>query len=308
VARLLPTLLVLGLLGGTAAAFALTEGLKLEKSPVTNTRIDRTFSPVCSCSKAVAHISFRLRKKDRITVAIVRDGKVVRTIVRRRHARRGTVSLSWDGRDDAGSVVAEGPYKARVHFDRAHRTIVLPNTIRVDTTPPTISLVRLRPTELSPDGDYRHEMLRVRYRINEPAHAILYVDGKRRVFGRFERTVDELRWFGRVGGRGVRPGVHRLALAARDLAGNLSRPREVGSVRVRYVELPRRIVHARAGTRFGVHVATDAPNVVWILGKRTGVGRRALVLRAPDRPGRYRLVVRANGHSARTVVLVEPRA
>ena len=45
-ARLLPILLVLGLLGGTAAAFAITEGLKLEKSPIGSTHVDKLFSPV----------------------------------------------------------------------------------------------------------------------------------------------------------------------------------------------------------------------------------------------------------------------
>ena len=39
-------MLVLGLLGGTAAAFAVTEGLKLEPSPILSPRIAKVFSPV----------------------------------------------------------------------------------------------------------------------------------------------------------------------------------------------------------------------------------------------------------------------
>ena len=38
-------LLVLALLGCTAAAFAVTEGLKLEKSPITNTLVDKVVAP-----------------------------------------------------------------------------------------------------------------------------------------------------------------------------------------------------------------------------------------------------------------------
>jgi hypothetical protein len=305
IARLLPTLVVLGLLGGTAAAFALTEGLKLEKSPITGTEVDKALAPRCGCPTRTARISFRLRKSDRVTVAIVRGDEAVRTIARDERAGGGDFSVSWDGRDDEARILAEGSYKPRVHLDRAHRTILLPNTIRLDTTPPTITLERLVPRVLSPDGDHRHDLLRVRYRTSEPAHAILYVNGKRRV--RTKRTRDELRWYGRVGGKAVPAGRYRLALAARDLSGNLSRPREVATIRVRYLELPRRLIRVRARTRFGIRIRTDAPNVVWNLGSRKGVGRRNLVLRAPDRPGRYRLLVRANRHAARAIVIVEPR-
>ncbi len=38
-------LLVLALLGCTAAAFAVTEGLKLEKSPITRTIVDKVVAP-----------------------------------------------------------------------------------------------------------------------------------------------------------------------------------------------------------------------------------------------------------------------
>ena len=37
--RLLSTVLVIGLLGGTAAAFAVTEGLKLQHTPITSTKV-----------------------------------------------------------------------------------------------------------------------------------------------------------------------------------------------------------------------------------------------------------------------------
>src|SRR5438477_12199752 len=69
--RLAPFLLVVALLGATAAAFAVTEGLKLEPSPVRSTDVDKVFSPVCDCLSRVAHIRFRLRKTDRLTLAIV---------------------------------------------------------------------------------------------------------------------------------------------------------------------------------------------------------------------------------------------
>jgi len=307
VSRLLSTVLVVGLLGGTAAAFAVTEGLKLQKSPITSTKVDSIFSPVCGCKTGRASIRFNLRKGDRLTVAIERGGKVVRTIVRGRPTPRGRVRVLWDGKDDSGVLLPDGSYMPRVHLAHAHKTIVLPNPIRVDTRPPRVSDVHVLRREISPDRDRRHDLLRVRYRVDEPARATLYVNGVRRVVGRFPRLSDELRWFGRVGGHGVPAGRYRLAIAARDVAGNLSKPIPIGTLRVHYIALAQRVLRVRAGTKFRVRALTDAPNVRWRLGKRSGVGRRKLVLRAPVKPGRYHLLVQVNRHAARALVVVERR-
>ena len=70
-ARLASTVLVVALLAATATAFALTEGLKLEPSPILGTRVDKVFSPVCRCESARARISFRLREADRLDIALV---------------------------------------------------------------------------------------------------------------------------------------------------------------------------------------------------------------------------------------------
>ena len=65
-ARFATASLVLGLLGGTAAAFAVTEGLKLEKSHVSGVRVETfEFGPSCDCATRKAHFSIRLRKSDR---------------------------------------------------------------------------------------------------------------------------------------------------------------------------------------------------------------------------------------------------
>ncbi len=81
-ARYAPIALVLALLAATAAAFALTESLKLEKSPITGTKVSKTFSPICKCPTRAARIAFRLRTANRLTTVIVDSGgKVVRTLV-----------------------------------------------------------------------------------------------------------------------------------------------------------------------------------------------------------------------------------
>jgi hypothetical protein len=45
VARVLSTAIVLALLAATAVAFAITEGAKLEHSPILRTRVSPIFSP-----------------------------------------------------------------------------------------------------------------------------------------------------------------------------------------------------------------------------------------------------------------------
>jgi FlgD Ig-like domain len=307
VPRFLSTVLVIALLGGTAAAFAVTQGLKNQPSPIAAPRIAKVFSPTCDCDTRVATIQFRLREPDRVRLQIVdAGGNVVRTLVPGRRLRRGTVSYTWNGRDDDGGFVDEGVYKPRVHLADQHRTIDLPNEMRVDTTAPAISIVSLAPRLISPNGDGHNDLVRIAYATNEPAHAILYVDGTRVIYTRGQLQRSSLDWNGRVDGRPVDPGVHRLRLAAEDRAGNVSGG-EDARVLVRYVELARDRIGANAGTRFGVRVFSDA-RVHWQLGARTGTAAPGLlVLRAPVRPSRYTLTVRVGDHAARAAVIVSKR-
>jgi hypothetical protein len=307
VPRFLSTLLVVALLGGTAAAFAVTQGLKIEPSPILAPRIDKVFSPVCDCETRVAGIQFRLRKPDRVRLEIVRGDTVVRTLVSGTRLRRGTVSYTWNGRDDQGRFVQEGVYKPRVHLTDQHRTIDLPNEMRVDTAAPSIALDSVAPRLFSPDGDGRGDRVVVSYRTSEPAHGILFVDGTRVVLTRRQLEHSSLSWNGRVDGRLVDAGRYRLRLAAEDRAGNLSGPGKPFNVVIRYVSLSRDRIDAKAGTRFGVRVSADAP-VHWRLGARHGTAKPGLlVLRAPRKPGRVPLIVSIGDHRARTVVRVERR-
>ena len=309
IGRLTGTALVLALLAGTGVAFGLTQALKLEKSPITATKVDKTFAPLCRCRTARALIAFRLRQADRVTVSLERGGNLVRTLVDDRRVKRGLFRVAWDGRDADGAVVPEGLYRPRVHLAQAHRTIVLPNPIRVDTTPPGIALVGLAPAVLSPNGDHRNDVLQVRYRVSEPARAALFVNGNRRVLGRFQRLSDTLRWFGRVNGVPLRPGVYRLEFVARDTAGNRSPRTGIGVVRVRYLDLARRLIRTGPRGLVAVQAITDVPRVHWRLGPRSGTSSRAVRVRAPARPGRYALVVTAGAHDATAAVVVRrPRA
>ena len=287
--RLPQTLIVLALLAATAAAFAVTERLKLEKSPITGTRVDKVFSPVCECARDIAEISFRLRGGQVVTVDMLNSKRrSVRTLVRNRRERAGRVTYVWDGRDDAGRVVPEGIYRPRVRLRRHGRTIVLPNPIRVDTTAPTIRLTRVFPRVFSPDGDGNADRVTAEYEIDEPARAMMLVNGRRRVLSKFRETQGRLVWFGRIGGLPVRPGDYEIRLRAFDRAGNRSARTRAVTVRVRYVELVPDRVEAVAGRRFAVGVVTDADVYRWLFNGRKGKFRKpVLVLRAPDEPGTY---------------------
>ena len=308
--RIAPAALIAALLVATAAAFAYTERLKLTPAPIKNTRVDRLFSPVCECGTDAARISFRLRRHDRITVSIVnRRGDVIRTLVSGRNHRAGAVLVYWDGRDDLGRLVGDGAYKPRVKLALNRRTIVLPNPIRVDTTPPRVELVQAKPLLISPDGDGRADRVIVSYRVDEPAQVSLYVDGVRRVVKRGSKQTGTIDWNGKVASTPLATGPHELSLVARDLAGNLGERTAPRRIVIRYVSLGRRKIVVRPGGTFALLVSADATRVEWHLGRRSrSVPPGTIHVRAPLQPGRYTLTVREHGHAVRATVIVRAAA
>ena len=202
------TALALVLLAATAAAFAVAERLKLERSPVTAPRLDRLLSPTCACPTGVASLALTLRRPDRIDVSIVdSDGDHVRTLVTDAERPRGVARFRWDGRDDQGDAVRDGRYRLRIHLDRAERTITVPTPVRVDGTPPAVELVEVRPSGalISPDGDGRRDRVLFRYRASEIAYATLVVRGTFAVRGRYYPAgPGRVSWRGRLRGRFAR--------------------------------------------------------------------------------------------------------
>ena len=304
-ARILPTVVVLALLGCTAAAFAVTEGLKLEHSPVANTHVGKVVAPDSLANQTVP-IAFLLRKPDRVSVDLVNgNGDVVRRLAHSRREPAGNLQFTWNGRADNGEVVPDGTYRPRVHLANARKTIVLPNPIRMDASPPIIKLVSVTPGSFSPNGDFVNDFIRVQYLTNEKSRALLYVDGdpKTRV-KRYLRT-GKIDWGGKAA-RYLRPGRHLIRLQALDLATNLGRPSRALPVFVHYLELRPRAVQVKTGRRFGFRVITDAKSYTVHLGslhaRRSG---RLLTLRAPA-PGRYVLRVAVRGDVEKARVTVTP--
>jgi hypothetical protein len=306
VARLAPTLLVAFLLAGTAVAFAVTQGLKLEKSPVFATRFADVFGPSL---EPPGTLRFKLRKRDTVTATVVdADGHPVRTLLDHEQRRPGRITLPWDGRTDTGAVAPEGKYRLRVRLADRRGTIQIPTEFRLDSSPPKLSVSGRVRSVFSPDRDGHADRVVIRYRTDEPARAILTVNGRQAEYGKLrERLARSADWVGKIEDRKLPPGRYVLRLRAEDAAGNLSPPSRAYVVRLRYIEIDAPQLVARAGTRFRVPVDTDAKRVRWRLAGRSGVGpARSLRVRAPARPGRYRLYVSVREHADLTHVVVRP--
>jgi len=307
-ARLIATLLVLGLLGGSAAAFAVTEELKLERSPIAGTRIPTAFSPVCRCSHDVARIRFRLRKPDSVTADVLdADGDPVARIAEGRSYPKGKLTLTWDGRNQGGGIVPEGGYKVRVHLAHRHETITIPNTIQVDMTRPKITLVRVTPTDrtFSPDHDGRRDHIAIKFNVSEVARPLLYVNGRLAIRGRLTHVTGVLYWSGRIDGRKLPPSSYHLSLRGRAVAGNRGAASPPPVVFIRYLTVLPRIVHTRPRYGFTVRVSSDARRVSWRLDGKSGKAQPGTIsLKAPKRHGRYRIAFTSVGHQAFAHVVV----
>lgn len=221
--RIATILLLLALLGGTSAAFAITQTLKDERLPTGLPRFDRrVIAPTCDCENDRVRMRLRLRSPDRVTAEIVdADGEPVRVLMQDEEVPAGRLRLVWDGRDDAGEVVSDGRYRLRVELEREGRSILLPTTVAVDTQAPRVRLVDVR---TSPGR------VRIVYRANARAAAVVSVEGEGIpetvvLRGRYRKPGRAaVNWGWRVDGEPVPPGEYTLYLRVRDRAGNLSEP------------------------------------------------------------------------------------
>lgn len=308
-------MLVVGLLGGTAAAFAVTEALKLERSPIARPRFTRLFAPTCSCEKQSARLRFRLRRSDDLDVVVVNDDETpVRTLVSSLEHARGVVRLDWDGRDDSGAVVPDGRYRLRVHLARARRTILIPIPTVVDTVRPRLRLLGAAPRVFSPDGDGRNDTVALTFTASEGGRPFFLVNGVVAGEGRFTRRGRGVaRWDGTMHGQELPAGRYEVRIRFRDRAGNFGHRSGTVDVRIAYIEVSPAVVLARRGGNLRFRVASDAQTFAWRLtrhGRKVAGDRTAspgvVVASLPNRlrRGRYVLHVTANGHSDTALVRV----
>jgi FlgD Ig-like domain len=234
VTRLAPTIVSLALMGASAAAFAVAERLKLQPSPVLGPVIERYFSPGCDCPTGGAELRFRLAQRDVVSVTVLNSqGQPVRRLLTETPLHRGRILLRWDGKADDRRPVPQGSYRYRIELQRKGRTVTLPFPVVADTTAPTVRIVSAEPVSLRAGTGGRAGRIKLRYRIDEHARLLVYFRGRVAVRGHLRPQLrGQLDWYARSGGRALPSGTYRIAVVARDRAGNPSAPAYV-TVRIR---------------------------------------------------------------------------
>jgi hypothetical protein len=304
--RLLTTVTLVGLLVATAAAFAITERLKLTKSAVYGTVISTRISPTCGCSYRRATIFFKLRRADDITVTVLNARGQDVALLSAQHYSRGPVTLTWNGRDDGNRRVHDGTYRVRIHLTGQHQTIEFPNRIQLDTKPPQVLSVEKSRDVFSPDQDHQADFVRITYTLSKPAHLAVYLGDTRVLYSRTSAK-GSIQWFGNGPNGTLKPGTYTLTVGAVDLSGNSTPVDQRARVRIeiRYIRLANTKIVARAGSAFEIGVSTDAKRYSWSLGRRKGKSTsHVLRLQAPTIRGRYTLTVTELGHGSRAAVFV----
>ena len=303
--RILSTGVLVGLLAATAAAFAVTERLKLTKSPITGTKIIRDhLSPAAHTTAA---INVRFRRGDVVTATIRDAGRhEVDTLVDHVRMPLGRHTFTWNGTTDAGTPARDGTYRLELHLARQRRTILLPNPITLDTKRPAVLGAGVARPFFSPDGDGQSDHVTIHYKLSEGAHVLVFLNGHRIIRGRSSLPRNKVSWDGRADGKLLPPGTYVLEVGAADVAGNTAKEKQEVAVTLRYIELlQRRFDNMRAGGTFHVGVSTDVKRYRWSFAGRKGVSSaRRLKLRLPAAKGTYRLTVTEDGHSDRAIVHV----
>lgn len=150
IVTILTLLLALVGLGVFIAPFA----FPIHPPVVQGIRSTVAFSPTAAVGGGTARISFKMNEPATITVAIVdpsdRGGKV-RATVKQGAVKQGRLTLKWDGKDDAGTLLPDGRYivniKARANtrsWSGKQRSWNSNRAILVDTTPPKLAQLRVQ--------------------------------------------------------------------------------------------------------------------------------------------------------------------
>lgn len=332
----------------TFAAFFVAQRLKSTAPVVQEIGVDPFFSPNQDGRFERARISFQLERDGVVDVDIVdASGDVVRNLLEDRSVRgRQQVRVRWDGRDDAGRRLPDAIYRLRLVLRREGRSVSLPRTIRLDTTPPAPRVLSIGPSD-APGP----ELLPTR--TGEPAGIRFFAPGRRpsveiwRTDLPEPRFVEELKiagelsedavgiatWDGTRNGRRVGPGTYVAVVRSRDQAGNIGesvpervlqgRPRRGerlpggGGITVRYLAAQPPLLPTRAGRPFEVAVDARGATYNWSL-RRVGARRPVrrsrrgqggpLVRRAPDgESGLFLFEARTRIRATRIPVPVDDR-
>ena len=222
----------------TFAAFFVAQRLKAAPGAVGEFRHSPFFSPNHDGRFDRATVRFEIRKRGRVSLAVVdADGDEVRELIDDdQFLPYREIRARWDGLNDDGERAPDGTYRYRITLADQGRNVVLPESVRLDTTPPKPRVLSIGPAK---DTVPRPELLPVPGGGDAIVHfvapgrrtskkkVLLFKTGPgpSRAVGAPMALPDaatDWRWDGRTAsGRPVSPGTYLVAIQARDQAGNI---------------------------------------------------------------------------------------
>ncbi len=214
----------------TFGAFFVAQRLKNAPPVLSELTVFPYFSPNGDGRFDVARVSFRPKKADDVSVAVLNSsGDEVRELMGGRRVAAGElVRLKWDGRTDDGAHAPDGRYRYRITLQHEGRSVVPATSVRLDTTPP-----HPRVSSIGPRHEFGPELL------PNGGDAIVHLQdtGRRPVVRLFKTGPGPTRlvleddkvddgakvwhWNGLTqSGRPVSPGTYLVTIEGRDVAGN----------------------------------------------------------------------------------------
>jgi hypothetical protein len=243
----------------TIAAFFVTQQLKSEFPLVIRfSAKPKQFSPNGDRYRDSTQVGFDLSRPAKVTFSIMDgEGNEVRRLVDNRElAGDAKHRFEWDGRNDDGATVPDGIYRMRVVRRDEGRIIDSAKEIRVDRSPPRVSLVSAKPNVIAPREPGQSPEVTITYsgpKNSAPEFRVFRTDdaAKPHVVRRFRGEGNSGVWHGEVATgpekTGPAPdGDYAFTVSVRDKAGNLAvAPASIPSPRL-----------ARAGTGVSVRSFT----------------------------------------------------
>jgi hypothetical protein len=222
----------------TFGAFFAAQRLKATPSVVGEFRHNPFFSPNHDGRFDRATVRFEIRKRGRVSLAVVdADGDVVRELIDDdTFLPYHEIRARWDGTDEDGARAPDGVYRYRITLPDQGRNVVIPESVRLDTTPPKPRVIAIGPAK---DKVPRPELLPLPGGGEAVVHFIapraksarkkilLFKTGPGPVkqVGPPIPLADDAtqwRWSAQTEtGRPVSPGTYLVAIQARDQAGNI---------------------------------------------------------------------------------------
>ncbi len=309
------------LVGATFGAFFVAQRLKSAAPVIHLGGVARFFSPNHDGRRDVNDFSVTLKASDDVTVDVVNlDGDPVRRLADAAPARAyRPLKLAWDGSTDAGGRAADGQYRVRVALRQEGRSVVVPQTMTLDTTPPRpVVCVGVPCSSRTTANVAGPEPGRVKVYVKpvSPTYRTGFTvvrtdDGPPRPVASFDRAAGFHRaiWDGLVAGRPAPPGIYLIEASVRDRAGNVgTTPAEVApgavpgrpGLTVRGIAAQPPLAPVPAGGRAAFFVDARGRGYRWRVRR---VGESAVRKRGEGRPGQARLVLHAPGGSSGAYLL-----